>query len=275
MALPIKSGATRRLMETLLKAVIVDDEPLGRETIRLRLADEPDVAIAGEASNGKDAVELIKKTRPDVVFMDVKMPGMDGFEVIDMVSPVHLPIVVFVTAHDVFAVRAFERHALDYLLKPFTASRFATALDRARFEVARAGDPETHDRLIAFLDEQKRQRETTKTALRGGEPYLARFAVHRNHRIVLIGVEDIDWIESCANYARLHVQDVSHLVRMTMSELERRLDPARFARIHRSAIVRIACIDQIIPALHGDFNLTLRDGTALKLSRNYRSNLQA
>jgi len=263
-------------METLIKAVIVDDEPLGREAIRLRLADEPDVAIAGEAANGTDAVELIKKARPDVVFMDVKMPGLDGFEVIETVSAVHLPIVVFVTAHDVFAVKAFEQHALDYLLKPFTASRFATALDRARFEVARAGDPETHQRLIAFLDEQKRQRESTKTTRhRAGEPYLARFAVHRNHRIVLIGVDDLDWIESCANYARLHVQGASHLVRMTMSELERRLDPSRFARIHRSAIVRIACIDQIVPALHGDFNLTLRDGTALKLSRNYRSNLQA
>jgi two-component system LytT family response regulator len=262
-------------MKKVIKAVIVDDEPLARDAIRLRLAAEPDIAIAGEASNGMDAIELITKTQPDVAFLDVRMPGLDGFEVIDQVSAVHLPIVVFVTAHDQFAVKAFEKHAIDYLLKPFTASRFAAALDRARVEIAKAGDQETHQRLIAVLDERKQDRETSSRAGRlASDRYLARFAVHRNQKIVLVRVDDVDWIESCANYARLHVGTASHLVRMTMSELEQKLDPGSFARIHRSAIVRIDFIETIVPALHGDFTVTLRDGIVLRLSRNYRGRLQ-
>jgi two-component system LytT family response regulator len=254
-----------------IKAVIVDDEALARDAIRLRLEGEPDIEVVGEASDGADAVELVRKLQPDLLFLDIQMPAMDGFEVVERVSSDHLPIVVFVTAHDQYALKAFETHALDYLLKPFTASRFHAAIDRARVEVARAGDHETHQRLIELLDERRRARETRAGHDSGpGERYLARLAVKHNQRIALVRVADIDWIESSANYAHLHTQGRSYVVRMTMGELERRLDPERFARIHRSTIVQIDRIKDIVAAWHGDFDVTLGDGTVLRLSRNYR-----
>jgi two-component system LytT family response regulator len=254
-----------------IRAVIVDDEALARDAIRLRLKSEPDIEVVGEAADGADAVELIKTLQPDLLFLDVQMPVMDGFEVIEHVSSDHLPIVVFVTAHDRYALKAFETHALDYLLKPFTASRFHAAIDRARLEVAKAGDQETHQRLIQVLDERRRARERRPDQDAGaGDAYLARLAVKHNQRIALVRVADIDWIESSANYAHLHTHGRSYVVRMTMGELERRLDPARFVRIHRSTIVQLDRIKEIVAAWHGDFDVTLQDGTVLRLSRNYR-----
>src|SRR6185503_7693315 len=216
-----------------IRTVTVDDEPLARDAIRLRLQDEPDIEVVGEAATGREAVALIGETLPDLVFLDVQMPGMDGFEVLDRVSQTWLPIVVFVTAHDRYALKAFETHALDYLLKPFTATRFHEAIDRARLEVARAGDHETSQRLIELLEDRRRARQ------RDGEPYLTRLAVKHSQRMVLVKVDDIDWIESSGNYAHLHTPAANYVVRMTMGELERRLDPARFARIHRSTIVQV------------------------------------
>jgi two-component system, LytTR family, response regulator len=253
-----------------IRAVIVDDEALARDAIRLRLEKEPDIEVVGEACDGADAVELVRRVQPDLMFLDVQMPAMDGFEVVEKVSSEHLPIVVFVTAHDQYALKAFETHALDYLLKPFTASRFHAAIDRARVEVARAGDHETHQRLIELLAERRRAREHGPEQ---GERYLAHLAVKHNQRIALVKVADIDWIESSANYAHLHTHGKSYVVRMTMGELERRLDPERFARIHRSTIVQIDRIEEILAAWHGDFDVTLRDGTVLRLSRNYRDRL--
>jgi two-component system LytT family response regulator len=254
-----------------IKAVIVDDEALARDAIRLRLENEPDIQVVGEAADGGSAVELLRTLQPDLVFLDVQMPIMDGFEVIERVSSDHLPVVVFVTAYDRYALKAFETHALDYLLKPFTASRFHATIDRARVEVARAGDHETHQRLIELLDERRRAHDRRGELLsRSGEGYLVRLAVKRNQRIVLVKVADIDWIESSANYARLHAHGASYMVRMTMGDLERRLDPACFARIHRSTIVQIDRIAEIVAAWHGDFDVTLHDGTVLRLTRNYR-----
>jgi two-component system, LytTR family, response regulator len=262
-------------MATLIRAVIVDDEALARDAIRLRLRDEPDIEVVGEATDGGDAVELLRTLQPDLVFLDVQMPIFDGFEVIEHVSSEHLPIVVFVTAYDKYALKAFETHALDYLLKPFTAQRFHAAIDRARLEVARAGDHETHQRLIEVLDERRRARQRrTDLEPEGGDGYAARFAVKHNQRMVLVKIADIDWIESSANYAHLHTSGgASYAVRMTMGELERRLSPTRFARIHRSTIVQVDRIQDIIAAWHGDFDVTLRDGTVLRLTRNYRDRL--
>jgi len=175
-----------------------------------------------------------------------------------------------VTAYDQYALKAFETHALDYLLKPFTASRFHAAIDRARLEVAKSGDRGTHQRLVELLEERRRARARAPDRDGTGQGYLTRLAVKRNQRIALVGAADIDWIESSGNYAHLHAHGASHVVRMTMGELERRLDPARFARIHRSTIVQIDRIQDIIAAWHGDFDVTLRDGTVLRLSRNYR-----
>jgi two-component system LytT family response regulator len=266
-------AARRESAPATITAIIVDDEPLARDAIRVRLEREPGIVITGEATNGLEAVALIESLKPDIVFLDVKMPGLDGFAVIEKVSAVHLPIVVFVTAHDTFAIRAFERHALDYLLKPFTRERFAATINRVRVAVASAGEHETHERLVAMLD-REHARVDRPDAAAGPSPYLVRLAVRRNGRIALVRVDDVEWIESSANYVRLHVGDHSHLVRMTMTELEQRLDPARFARIHRYTIVRIDCVKDIVQELHGDFSLSLNNGISLRLSRHYRSRLQ-
>jgi two-component system LytT family response regulator len=256
-----------------ITTVIVDDEPLAREVVRTRLEPEADINVVGEAIDGPGAVKMIRALEPDLVFLDVQMPEMDGFEVIEQVSSDHLPIVVFVTAYDRYALKAFEAQALDYLLKPFTTDRFQTALERARMEIAKAGELETHRRLIELLDaRQVPQARNGNQAVRGEGPLL-RFAVKHNQRIVLVKVEDVDWIESSANYARLHARGTPYMVRMTMSELEKRLDPVRFARIHRSTIVQVDRIRDIVPAWHGDYDVTLRDGTVLRLSRSYRGRL--
>ena len=257
-----------------ITAVIVDDEGLAREAVRLRLAAEPDIEVVGEAANGADAIDLVRRLEPDLMFLDIQMPGMDGFEVVERVASDHLPIVVFVTAHDRYALKAFETHALDYLLKPFTAGRFHAALDRARLEVAKAGDHDTHQRLIQVLDERRRARQQRSDS-EGTPQYAARLAVKHNQRIVLVKTADIDWIESSANYAHLHTSGTMYVVRMTMGELERQLDPERFARIHRSTIVQLDRISEIVAAWHGDFDVTLQDGTTLRLSRNYRDRVLA
>src|SRR5256885_9521524 len=180
-------------MASPITAVIVDDETLARDAIRLRLKNEPDIEVVGEAADGADAVELVRTLQPDLMFLDVQMPVMDGFEVVEKVASDHLPIVVFVTAHDRYALKAFETHALDYLLKPFTASRFHAAIDRARLEVARAGNHETHHRLVELLDERRRSRQRRDDREPGGgEGYLARLAGKHNQRMVLGKAVGID-----------------------------------------------------------------------------------
>ena len=252
----------------VIRAAIVDDEPLACEAIRLRLRDEENVVVVGEAADGTSAVDLITSQRPDLLFLDVQMPQMDGFEVLDTVAPTFLPMVVFVTAYDQYALKAFETHALDYLLKPFTRERFRAALHRARTAFENGVAPDAHRGLLNLLDDRQRRHDEW------GERYLVRFAVRHKRKIKLIRVTEIDWIEAGGNYAQIHTGDACHLVRMTMQELEARLVPSLFVRIHRSTIVQIDRIGDIAPVSHGDFDLTLKNGMTLRLSRNYRSRLQ-
>jgi len=251
-----------------IRTVIVDDERLARGALRMRLQDEPDIEVVGEAATGREAVTLIAEALPDVVFLDVQMPGMDGFEVLDRVSQTWLPIVVFVTAHDRYALKAFETHALDYLLKPFTRDRFRAALERARAAFANAGDASAHRGLVRLLNDRSRSPADER---RG---YFVRFAVKRHRGMRLVQVRDIDYIEARGNYAEIHAAGQTHLVRMTMQELEHRLDPSMFVRIQRSTIVQIDRIRDIVAANHSDFDLSLHDGTVLRLSRTYRGRLQ-
>jgi len=251
-----------------IRTVIVDDESLARDAIRLRLKDEPDIDMVGEAATGSDAVDLIGDTLPDVVFLDVQLPGMDGFEVLDRVSSTWLPIVVFVTAYDRYALKAFETHALDYLLKPFTRDRFRAALQRARAAFANAGEASAQRGLVTLLNDRSRPPADQ------GKKYLVRFAVKHHRGMKLVRVRDIDYIQAGGNYAEIHAAGGTHLVRMTMQELEQRLDPSMFVRIHRSTIVQIDRIRKIVAASHGDFDLTLHDGTVLRLSRKHRGRLQ-
>lgn len=255
-----------------IRTLIVDDEPLARDGLRLRLEREEGVEIVGEAVDGPSAVHAIESIRPDLVLLDVQMPGMDGFEVLEASAESHLPAVVFVTAYDEYAIRAFEVHALDYLLKPVSADRLTEALRRVRHELGREDGDDLQHRLAKLIETVQVERGDS-SALRDANGYAYRFAVRDHERFVLLKSIEIDWIESAANYARLHARGSSFLIRTTMSELEKKLDPRRFARIHRSTIVNIDRIKEIRPDAFGDFDVLLDKGATLRLSRTYRDRL--
>lgn len=246
-----------------VRVLIADDEPPARAKVRRFLAAEADVEVVGEAGSGPEAVEAIGRLRPDVVFLDIQMPGADGFGVLDALPPGTLPQVVFVTAYDEYALRAFEVHAVDYLLKPFDGDRFRTALARARERVrARAPTDGLEERIRRALAEA-----------RPPAAYLDRVLVRTGDHAVFVRTDEIDWLEAEENYVRLHAGRESHLVRGTLAGLEARLDPAKFVRVHRSHVVNLASIRALHPWSHGDWMIVMRDGRELMLSRRYRDRL--
>ena len=230
-------------MNAPLRALIVDDEPLARRGLRLRLEALGGIEIVGESANGRAAVEDIVRERPDVVFLDVQMPGMDGFAVVDAVGAARMPVTVFVTAHDAHALRAFDAHAIDYLLKPVDDARLAAAIARVRALVGAGRMPQ---RLV----------------LRDGA------------RAIVMDAGEIDWIEADDDYVRVYVAGRSHLVRQTLGSLAESLDPARFLRIHRSTLVNADRIREVRPEGDRGFRVVLRDGTALRMSRGHRQALE-
>lgn len=249
-------------METI-RALIVDDEPLARDGVRMRLDSQPDVWVIGECRNGREAVTSILRDAPDLVYLDVRMPRMDGFAVIEAVGVDRMPHVIFVTAYDEYALQAFDVNALDYLLKPVDGARFDAALDRARDRI--------RARNLTTLTAQLQQAIET---LRGEREYLDRLFVKRSGRIVSVDLDDVDWIEAADNYVRVHVGRASHLLPSSMSRLEARLDPRRFLRIHRSTIVNLARIKELQPMFHGEYRVVLRDDTLLSSGRKYGKRLQ-
>ena len=246
-----------------IRAIIVDDEPLARDGVRMNLETEPDIEVVGEAGSGEEAVELIESLRPDLLFLDVQMPGLDGFAVLDAVGPNHMPVTIFTTAYDEFALRAFDAHAIDYVLKPYDAQRFGAAVDRARAQLNGRRKAHTDDRLDALLEE-----------LRAKNQYLERLVVRSGGRILILRVAEIDWIEAASNYVRLHAGGREYLLRETMTALESKLDPMEFVRIHRSTIVRVDRIRELEPLFQGDYVVVLEDTTRLTSSRGYRERLQ-
>ena len=248
-----------------IRTLIVDDEPLAREGVRLHLEEHPDFEVVGECGSGEEAVLKIEADDPDLVFLDVQMPGLDGFGVLESIGAANrLPAVVFITAYDQFALRAFEAHALDYLLKPFEEERFARALDRVRMQLQSRNQQPMDERLRSLL-----------ASLGAKENRLERMVARTNGKILILRVDDIDWIEAAANYVRVHIGQKHFLVRETMTNLETRLDPDRFLRIHRSIIVRKDRIKELEPLFQGDYVLILEDGTRLTSSRGYRDKLQS
>ncbi len=250
-------------MSDRVKVMLVDDEPLARGKLRRLLADEEDIEIVGEAGSAEEAQEKLGELRPDLLFLDIQMPGQDGFALLESLPPDQLPAVVFVTAYDEHAVRAFEVSALDYLLKPFDRERLELALERAREALARREGVGLDEQLRSMLQE-----------LRGEQPFLDRFVVRSVGRIVFVRAADVDWIEAAGNYVRLRIGKESHLLRETMSSLETRLDPKVFARIHRSTMVNIDRIRELNHIFHGDYSVLLKDGTRLTLSRGYREQFE-
>ena len=245
-----------------IRVLIVDDEAPARAKLRRFLAADPEVEVVGEAGSGTEAVEAVRALAPDVVFLDIQMPGLDGFGVVAALEGEALPQVVFVTAYDEFAVKAFEVHAVDYLLKPFGPDRFERALARVKERVRARRD-----------DGLDRRLRTVLAAVTRRPTYLERILVPDGGKSVLLEVSRIDWIEAEGNHVRLHVGPASHLVRATLAALEERLDPARFLRIHRSRIVNADRIREVHPWSHGDQLVVLRDGTELIMSRRYRDRL--
>ena len=254
-------------MTQTIRTLVVDDEPLARRGLRLRLSREEDFEVVGEAEDGPSAAAAILALKPDLVFLDVQMPGFDGFDVLSRAATAHLPGVVFVTAYDKYALRAFAVHALDYLLKPIAHRRFQETLRHVRNQFENHGHGESAERLRAMLDARDSERE-------GGQGALAhRLTVRHGERFILLKVADIDWIEADANYLKLHAAGRTFQVRMTMAEVERQLDPRRFGRIHRSAIVNLDRVTAIEPEWHGEYRVSLSTGVELRLSRSYRDRL--
>lgn len=247
----------------MIKVLIVDDEPIIRRGLRNHLSRRDQYEVVGECCNGRRAIDDIRETKPDLVFLDVQMPEVDGFGVIREVGPAAMPAVVFVTAFDEYAVRAFDVNALDYLLKPFDEERFLRCLTRVEQRLAEPGKEESLvEKLASLVAEQAKPRTADRLAIRNSD------------RITLLQTEEIDWIEAADNYVEIHVGKQVHLMRETLSNLEQRLQPFRFLRIHRSRLVNADRIKELHPLFHGEYELVLSDGTHLTSSRHYRDVLQ-
>ena len=251
---------------TALRVLVADDEPMSRQRLTRMLQDEPEVEVVASCGSGAEALEAIREHEPDLAFLDIQMPGLDGFGIVRALENERPPAVVFVTAHDHYAVRAFDVHALDYLLKPFDQERLQTALDRARTRLATGQPADSTQRMLALLQElNQRQR---------GELGLERLVVRSQERSFFLRTDAIDWIEAAGKYVHLHVGKATHLLRGSMAGLEQQLDSARFVRISRSAIINIDRIQEVQPWFQGDHVVILQDRTRLTSTRGYRENLQ-
>ena len=242
------------------RVVIADDEPLARERLRDLLRREPDVEVVAEAGDGRAALEAITQHNPDLVFLDVQMPEMTGFEVVEQLET--LPAVVFVTAYDQFAVKAFEVHAVDYVLKPVDAERLKTALRRALERVRGGQTADLNSKMQSLLSE-----------IRPEPRQLDRIAVKTGNRVLLLKADDIDWVEAADNYVVLHVGNENHMQRSTIAAMEEKLPQDKFVRISRSAIVNVDRIKELQPLFHGEYVVILRNGARLTLSRTHRDKL--
>jgi len=245
-----------------VRALIVDDEALARKFIRRMLKEDRDFEIIGECSNGKEAVAMIKHESPDVVFLDVQMPEMDGLAVLESIGVERLPEIIFTTAYEQYAIRAFELHALDYLLKPFDHARFKDAIKYAkeRFRSEHQNDGRTQ--ISALLENIKNKPQ-----------YLERLVIKAAGRITFLSTNEITWIEADDKYVHLHTSKTRPMVRQTLSAMEEQLDPGKFRRVHRSAIVNVERIAELQPLFSGEYSILLQDGTKLTLSRNYKDKL--
>jgi two-component system, LytTR family, response regulator len=265
----------------VIRVLIVDDEELARRGVRARLAAAAGFEVVGEAAAGREAVRAITELRPDLVFLDVQMPGLDGFGVVAAVGAEQMPVTVFVTAHDQYALRAFDAHALDYLLKPLDDERFTRVLERARRRIEERRGDELGRKLAAVLAEAGVAGSPTASPHGASsrsdatDGTLARFLIKGGGRVLVLPVEEVDWIEAAGDYVRLHAGSRTHLLRDRISVLAEQLDPLVFARIHRSTIVNVARIRELKPYGNGDYTVVLKDGTSLKLSRGYRARVES
>jgi two-component system LytT family response regulator len=245
-------------------ALIADDEPLARERIRTLLGRFREVEVAGECSDGSQTVSMVRSLRPNLLFLDVQMPELNGFEVLDKLNPKIAPEVIFVTAYDEFALHAFEVHAIDYLLKPFTRARFARAVEAGLRRLKAEDEPAADARLASLLESIRTQQSASD-----------RLAIRDDGSVYFVRMVDIDWLEGAGNYVKVHEGAREHLLRDSLKNLEERLDARRFLRVHRSAIVNLDSIQRLEPWFHGEYVVVLRDGTRLQSSRTYSERLRS
>jgi two-component system, LytTR family, response regulator len=245
-----------------VRTLIADDELLARERLRQLLANQPEIEIVGECADGREAVAEIQKKIPNLIFLDIQMPELDGFAVLEAINLEPMPVIVFVTAHDKFALRAFEVHAVDYLLKPFDRERFQSALGRALEQVRHRGDPVRAQAQAALLTDMQQSAKPVD-----------RLAIKSSGRITILRTADIAWVEAAHNYVEIHEDKRSHLLRETMAGIEQKLPPDKFVRISRSVIVNADKVKELEPTFYGEYKVTLHDGKCLTLSRRYRKML--
>lgn len=251
----------------LFRVVAVDDEKPALTRILDLLAKQPDIEVVGVARHGREAVQLLRAHTPDLLFLDIQMPGMDGFEVLRELAPDQRPLTIFVTGYDKYAIPAFEASALDYLLKPFSDERFEAALERARNYIRTQTVSELGRRFARLLEDQT-------ASVPAGSARFERVVIKSSGRVIFLDANDIDWIEAAGVYVRLHVGSKSHLYRATLGQLQERLDPQLFVRIHRSAMVNMNRIVELQPRTHGEYVVILKGGAELTLSRSYRPQLE-
>ena len=250
-----------------MRAIIADDERLAREKLRILLASEPNIKLVAECHDGQQALSAIRTYRADLLLLDIQMPGMDGFQVLNELSPEEMPVVIFTSAYDQYAIRAFEAHALDYLLKPFDQERLHHAIERARLELNKSRDREITHRILDLLSQVKSEMPAPSSE--------GRLVIRAKGRVVFLNLSEIDWIEASANYVRLNAGKESHLFRETIGRVSERLNPNHFVRVHRSTIVNVRKIKELIPVNSGEYIVVLKNGKELSCSRSYRAALES
>jgi two-component system LytT family response regulator len=260
-------AATEKNIGRPIRAVIADDERLARTKLRVLLDSEPKVQIVAECESGRQTVSAIRAHLPDLLLLDIQMPDLDGFQVLGEIAPAEMPVVIFTSAYDQYAIRAFEAHALDYLLKPFDQERLHQALERVLPELRKAVDSEVTHRLLDLLSR-------VRTETRSGVEPDDRLVIRAKGRVIFLNLEEIDWVEAAANYVRLNVGKESYLFRETIGRTSERLNSNQFIRIHRSTIVNVRKIKELIPVNSGEYIVVLKTGKELSCSRGYRAALQ-
>jgi two-component system LytT family response regulator len=245
-----------------IRTIISDDEPLAREKLRILLASEADVRIVAECRDGRQTIDALQTYKPHLLLLDIQMPGADGFQVLSSIPADDMPLVVFTTAYDQYAIRAFEIHAVDYLLKPFDHERLHKAIERTRTEFLKTTDREMTRRILDLLADRRAESRVAN-----------RLVIKAAGRVVFLDLEEIDWVEAAANYVKLHVGKESYLLREAIGHISQRLDPDLFLRVHRSTIVNVRRIKELQPCNSGEYILVLKDGKELSCSRGYRTGL--
>ncbi|MBO6701285.1 MAG: response regulator transcription factor [Pseudomonadales bacterium] len=265
-------------MTTDMSAIIVDDESLARKGLRLRLAEIDGVEVVAECSNGKEALSKVAELEPDLIFLDIQMPGMSGFDVVSKLQQDDMPLIIFVTAYDEYAIKAFDVHAVDYLLKPIEDGRLQEAVDRALDHKSMDGVVTDKQRLLELIISITGKSESAITQLlkdhTGSEAYPERIAIKDGGETTLVPTADIDWVDAAGDYMCIHANEETHVMRITMKELEDQLDPSNFQRVHRSTIVNLDRVTKVCSHMNGEFHLILNNGASIKMSRSYKEKVK-